>query len=499
MFRQKRNHTINNIINEIQRKKEASLKEDLSSYQISIQTEDNELQHLIGSINDYIDVLQTKYESLSVKHQIVTELNGIGTWDLDINDGIPAGNIYDQNFRTSLGYRDEEDFPNVFESWLNTIAPDEVENVTRAFEEHYSSETRKPYDIEFKSIKKDGSIEWYHAKSETLRNKQGVPYRNVGTIVNIHENKLNTLKIQNLLSRLELIEKSLGYSVSTIEGSWGMDLKNNTQEVWYSPQFRQLLGYEENEFKSEVETWLQLVLREDREQVRSSFKTYLYHSKNQAKFDMKFQMKKKNGENRWFYMLVKTVRDDNGNPVLVSGVLRDINHEIERKAFDEKIGNEMNEFTHSLKELAGKINDITNQATEIAHEHVVTSDAADQAKECIELTKSITELIKKISSQTRLLGLNASIEAARAGEHGKGFSVVAAEVQKLSSSTSEAVEQIEKIIDDINSSVESIVNSINNMSGKIQSQAAVTEEINYTTENIHGMSGRLLSLIQQLD
>ncbi|MEH7238516.1 methyl-accepting chemotaxis protein [Bacillus sp. JJ1562] len=498
MFKQKRKSNIQNVINEIERMKAALQEDSFSSYQISLQTEDKELQSLVDSMNEYLDVLQTKYENLSVKHQIVTELNGIGTWDLEINDGIPAGNVYDQNFRTSLGYQDENDFPNVFESWLNTIAPDEVESVTTAFEEHYSSETRRPYDIEFKSIKKDGSIEWYHAKSETLRNKQGIPYRNVGTIVNIHENKLNTLKIQNLLTRLELIEKSLGYSVTTIEGAWGMDFQNNTQEVWYSPQFRQLLGYEENEFNPELETWLLLVSKENREHVRSSFNSYLYNM-NQAEFDMKFQMKTKNGEDRWFNMLVKTVRNDNGNPVLVSGVLRDINHEIERKAFDEKIGNEMNEFTHSLKELAGNINDITNQATEIAHEHEVTSDAADQAKECIALTKSITELIKKISSQTRLLGLNASIEAARAGEHGKGFSVVAAEVQKLSSSTSEAVEQIEKIIDDINSSVESIVNSITNMSGKIQSQAAVTEEINHTTENIHGMSGRLLSLIKQLD
>ena len=496
---QKRKNNIQNIINEIERMKEALQEDNLSSYQISLQIEDKELQGLVDSMNQYIDVLQTKYENLSVKHRIVTELNGIGTWDLKINDGIPAGTVYDQNFRTLFGYQDENDFPNAFESWLNSLAPDEVESVTRAFQEHYSSETRKPYDIEFKSIKKDGSIEWYHAKSETLRNKQGVPYRNVGTIVNIHENKLNTIKIQNLLSRLELIEKSLGYSVTTLEGSWGMDLKNNTQEVWYSPQFRQLLGYEENEFKPEVETWLLRVSKENREHVRSSFNSYLYHNKNQAEFDMKFQMKTKNGEDRWFNMLVKTVRDDSGNPVLVSGVLRDINHEIERKTFDEKIGNEMNEFTHSLKELAGNINDITNQATEIAHEHEVTSGSAVQAKECIVLTKSITELIKKISSQTHLLGLNASIEAARAGEHGKGFSVVASEVQKLSSSTSDAVEQIEKIIEDINSSIENIVKSINNMSGKIQSQAAVTEEINHTTENIHGMSGRLLSLIQQID
>ena len=40
---------------------------------------------------------------------------------------------------------------------------------------------------------------------------------------------------------------------------------------------------------------------------------------------------------------------------------------------------------------------------------------------------------KAIAKQTRVLSLNASIEAARAGEHGEGFSVVAAEMQKLAS------------------------------------------------------------------
>ena len=98
----------------------------------------------------------------------------------------------------------------------------------------------------------------------------------------------------------------------------------------------------------------------------------------------------------------------------------------------------------------------TDSGSDIQSSSASIYKGADDVKLLEEKTtrvEEITALIGDIADQTDLLALNASIEAARAGEFGRGFSVVAAEVQKLADRSSRAAAEISELVQSIRQTV----------------------------------------------
>lgn len=119
----------------------------------------------------------------------------------------------------------------------------------------------------------------------------------------------------------------------------------------------------------------------------------------------------------------------------------------------------------------------------------------------LEETKKMNHIltaINKLSNSTKILGLNASIESARAGAAGRGFSVVAKEIERLSSSTTQSAKEI----GDMLSSIEVQLNNISEMSKEttdtFMQQAASLEEIAATMENLNGNVKVIDDYVQQL-
>ncbi len=147
----------------------------------------------------------------------------------------------------------------------------------------------------------------------------------------------------------------------------------------------------------------------------------------------------------------------------------------------------MNDSSRNLQESLSKISDEANHIrettlnavkvsqTSIEHVTETINAVADSAAEVNSINdkaqffhdkiteiSSIIGMIKKISSQSSMLALNASIEAARAGESGKGFAVVANQMTELSKNTSQSAETIVKYVDELRASIEELIKLVNN-------------------------------------
>ena len=100
---------------------------------------------------------------------------------------------------------------------------------------------------------------------------------------------------------------------------------------------------------------------------------------------------------------------------------------------------------------------MTQKARDMVAEATETMRQLDQAAS--EITK-VTEVIKTIALQTNLLALNATIEATSAGEAGKGFAVVAGEVKELAGQSGQSAEEIARKIERVQSSTREAVKVI---------------------------------------
>ena len=147
-----------------------------------------------------------------------------------------------------------------------------------------------------------------------------------------------------------------------------------------------------------------------------------------------------------------------------------------------QISQGINEVTIGVQDLASMNADVFKQTTE----------ANSKAKD----SNQIVGIIQGISSQTNLLGLNASIEAARAGEYGKGFSVVAKEIRKLSNTSKESIDKIDTIIKDISVSIESINENLSKTNEVSQNQSAALQQISASLEQLNSTSKILEDLAE---
>jgi len=306
---------------------------------------------IIAYANDITDLRRRELELLNtqkVNDLQLTKLNAvikatkIGLYEVDItdNDFLHPDNTvkFTDEFRNMLGYTNEIDFPDSLENWKNHLHPDDKDKAINDVVDHISVRAgQTPYDEEYRLMRKDGEYAYFRACGEAICDDAGNVIRIAGALMDITETKSDLIEKELQLAKISLINKAARI------GLWDMeiirdDFKNVKNSITYSDEFREILGYaDENDFPDLLSSFNNCLHPDDYQMVMGALNDHITDLTGKTPFNPEYQAKKKNGEYVYIRATGESIRDKDGYAIRALGTIMDISEEKNTIANTEKL------------------------------------------------------------------------------------------------------------------------------------------------------------------
>ncbi len=148
---------------------------------------EKEITHFVAIKEDITQHRKAEEKLKQSEERMKLALKGgdLGSWDVDFKRGTT---IFNRRWAQMLGYELDE-IDQTQDTWINVVHPDDRERVV-AFGEDFRSGKIPNYEIEYRSVAKNGDAIWVMSKGEIVeRDENGTPTRMVGTVMDITERK----------------------------------------------------------------------------------------------------------------------------------------------------------------------------------------------------------------------------------------------------------------------------------------------------------------------
>lgn len=301
-----------------------------------------------GLIIDVSDRRRKEIENKRLKERLefVLSASPAVIYTCQISDNFAATFISD-NVQHILGYTPERwltepDF------WVNRIHPDDLKNV---FAELENIEQQEYHLYQYRFLHQDGSYRWIEDEYRVVRDKAGKPVEIIGYVVDISEQQAALQERELAQEAMRLSEERLLLALEASgDGLWDWNITTN--ELYLSPQWLGMLGFEVGELPSHFSTWERLVHPEDLPYMLEKLHAHLQDASIPYKLDYRVQTKE--GEYRWIANYGKAVvRDEDDKALRMTGTHRDISEakktESELRQANEKLAISNHELARATR------------------------------------------------------------------------------------------------------------------------------------------------------
>jgi PAS domain S-box-containing protein len=261
--------------------------------------------------------VETALQASQHRYQTLTETSPICIFQTDTSGHC---NYVNQRWSEITGLSFEESL-NL--GWASILHPDDRD---RVFAEWFAAvAARVPCKSEFRFLCPDGKIIWVICEALPEVGQDGEIIGYVGTVTDISDRKLAETALRESQEQLQLALEGSG------DGLWDWNIQ--TGEVYFSPRYLEMLGYDANELPQAFSTWERLIHPDDKPWVMERLNAHLADSSIPYQFD--YRILTKSGTWKWIANYGKVVaRDEKGTPLRMTGTHRDVS---ERKRAEEAL------------------------------------------------------------------------------------------------------------------------------------------------------------------
>jgi methyl-accepting chemotaxis protein len=410
-----------------------------------------------------INDLQSQLHDLEERSSLFDSAAGVGLWHGIVHNG---DTTHPQNSWSwspelvrMLGYTGEADFPNVLNSLLDKIHPDDLEATLAGFQAQLSDRTGATrYNIIYRLKTRQGSYRWFLATGGYRHSADGRTARVCGSVSDIHEQKMAELAAAREAEQDSL---AIGALATALRALAQGDLTHRI-DADFAPKTKQLKD-DFNTAMTQLEEAMQLIsgttgsIRSGSEEIAQASDDLSRRTEQQAA------------------SLEET-----------AAAVDQITATVHKTAQGAQQARSVVSNAKSDAERGGKV---ANQAI----------DAVNGIEKSSEQIGQIIGVIDEIAFQTNLLALNAGVEAARAGEAGRGFAVVASEVRALAQRSAEAAKEIKALISASRSQVEQGVSLVTETGTALERIFAQVAEIDTVVSDIASSAQEQATGLQEVN